>query len=263
MKIDSPNATGITTGFGVPTGGTSGQVLQKTNNTNYGTQWVNPYVNGRYAHWAPWMSADPSGMGATFTAPNGINGGENGWQLTTTASAGQNARIHWTSTDIDWTKDFKIEVVYYCGKWNDLNDTGDGFCLYVGTTGSPSTYANEADGALKFRLFTYNGNVAPNQGGASFYIGSTKGPQGTIGNSWSIDVWLRFTVEVCRDKVTNKRMAVAYITKDAVAGYTGKAHIAAMDVTSWVPSGGNFGFFTSTGGARANQYVNSIKFEAL
>ena len=40
MKVYNPNAIGVTTGFGVPTGGTSGQVLQKVNATNYNTQWV-------------------------------------------------------------------------------------------------------------------------------------------------------------------------------------------------------------------------------
>lgn len=40
MEIDSPNAIGISTGFGVPTGGTSGHVLQKVDGTNYNTQWV-------------------------------------------------------------------------------------------------------------------------------------------------------------------------------------------------------------------------------
>lgn len=40
MEIDSPNATGIISGFGIPTGGTSGQLLQKVNATNYNTQWL-------------------------------------------------------------------------------------------------------------------------------------------------------------------------------------------------------------------------------
>ena len=49
MIIDSPNATGVVSGFGVPTGGTSGQILQKVNATNYNTQWVDPYVYGEIA----------------------------------------------------------------------------------------------------------------------------------------------------------------------------------------------------------------------
>ena len=40
MEIDSPNATGVVSGFGVPTAGTSGQLLQKVDGTNYNTQWV-------------------------------------------------------------------------------------------------------------------------------------------------------------------------------------------------------------------------------
>jgi hypothetical protein len=42
MKIDSPNSIGISTGFGIPTGGTANQVLSKINNSNYNTQWTTP-----------------------------------------------------------------------------------------------------------------------------------------------------------------------------------------------------------------------------
>jgi hypothetical protein len=40
MKIDSPNALGTSTGFGIPTGGTTNQILSKVDGTNYNTQWV-------------------------------------------------------------------------------------------------------------------------------------------------------------------------------------------------------------------------------
>jgi hypothetical protein len=40
MKIDSPTALGILTGFGVPQSGTTGQILAKVDNTNYNTQWI-------------------------------------------------------------------------------------------------------------------------------------------------------------------------------------------------------------------------------
>lgn len=39
MEIDSPNASGVISGFGVPTGGTSGQVLRKIDSNNYNTEW--------------------------------------------------------------------------------------------------------------------------------------------------------------------------------------------------------------------------------
>lgn len=41
MRIDSPQSVGITSGFGVPTGGTINQVLSKVDNDNYDTQWTN------------------------------------------------------------------------------------------------------------------------------------------------------------------------------------------------------------------------------
>jgi hypothetical protein len=40
MKIDSPNSIGISTGFGIPTGGTDGQMLIKNSSTNYDTIWT-------------------------------------------------------------------------------------------------------------------------------------------------------------------------------------------------------------------------------
>lgn len=39
MKIDSPNAIGISTGFGIPTGGTQNQYLIKNSSTNFDTTW--------------------------------------------------------------------------------------------------------------------------------------------------------------------------------------------------------------------------------
>jgi hypothetical protein len=39
MNIDSPNSTGISTGFGIPTGGTVNQTLIKNSSTNYDTSW--------------------------------------------------------------------------------------------------------------------------------------------------------------------------------------------------------------------------------
>ena len=128
------------------------------------------YTKGRYAYWAPYVADSPAGMGATFTAANGTNQGENGWQLTTTASDGQTARINWNSSNIDWTRDFRAEVTYFCGRYNTLPPTGDGFSLYMGSgNASVDTYANQADGALKFRLFRNDLLGAPNQGGASFF----------------------------------------------------------------------------------------------
>ena len=42
MKVYNPSAIGVTTGFGMPIGGTSGQILQKVDSANYNTQWVTP-----------------------------------------------------------------------------------------------------------------------------------------------------------------------------------------------------------------------------
>jgi hypothetical protein len=225
------------------------------------------YTRGRYAYWAPYVATDPSGMGATYTATSPNNQGENGIRLTSTATEGQGAMINWSSSNIDWTRDFRVQATVYLQNPAPTFTMGDGFVIHIGTTSaSTNVYANNADGGLKFRMFTFPGalNQVVDPAGAAFFVGSTKGPQGKLGNTWVANYWMRFTIEVCRDKVTNKRMAVAYVDYDGGVGdYSGKFHVAAMDVTSWVPAGNNFGFFCSTGGARSEQYLNSITFEAL
>jgi hypothetical protein len=48
MKIHKPTGVGLVSGFGVPTAGTSGQILAKVNSTNYNTQWVDNGVQAEY-----------------------------------------------------------------------------------------------------------------------------------------------------------------------------------------------------------------------
>jgi hypothetical protein len=45
MNIDSPNSSGISTGFGIPTGGTVNQILIKNSSTNYDTSWSTSSIN--------------------------------------------------------------------------------------------------------------------------------------------------------------------------------------------------------------------------
>jgi hypothetical protein len=226
------------------------------------------YSKGRYAYWAPYITTDPSGMGATYTATSPVNQGENGIRLTDLTSAGQSAMINWSSSNVDWTRDFRVQASVYLSNPAPTFIMGDGFVIHMGATSpSPNIYANTADNALKFRIFTFGGaaNQTIDPAGAAFFVGSTKGPQGKLGNtSFVANVWIRWTIEVCRDKVTGKRIAAAYFDYDGAAGdYSGRFNCASMDVTSWVPTGTNFGFFCSTGGARSEQYLNSILFEAL
>ena len=200
-------------------------------------------------------------MGATYIATNATNNGENGIELTNINSGGQNGLINWSSSNIDWTKDFRMSAVVYLSTY-PAGTVGDGFVLYAGTTAAVNTvYANSADNGLKFRLFTYDGVGAPHQSGASFWLNTTKSTQGKTGNSAFLGIWARYTVEVCNDRVSNKRMAYAYFQNDV--NYGGKWPLAAMDVTSWVPTGNNFGFYCSTGAARSSQYISTILFEAL
>jgi hypothetical protein len=40
MKIDNPVLLGVSSGFGIPNAGTSGQILQKVDGVDYNTQWA-------------------------------------------------------------------------------------------------------------------------------------------------------------------------------------------------------------------------------
>jgi hypothetical protein len=43
MEIENPRLIGTSQGFGVPTAGTSGQILQKVDGTDYNTEWIDPF----------------------------------------------------------------------------------------------------------------------------------------------------------------------------------------------------------------------------
>ena len=60
MKIDSPNALGISTGFGIPTGGTDNQLLVKTGSTDYATGWVD---------YGEWISGGTISISGLTTSP--------------------------------------------------------------------------------------------------------------------------------------------------------------------------------------------------
>ena len=88
MEIDSPNAIGESTGFGIPTGGTANQVLIKNSSTNFDTSWkttnqstssftlysmdTNTYPGGVRQNFALNSYTTLSGSSVTFTVPSGF-----------------------------------------------------------------------------------------------------------------------------------------------------------------------------------------------
>jgi hypothetical protein len=86
MKIDSPTAIGTSTGFGIPTGGTTNQVLSKVNSSDFNTQWIDNGAQATYL--AVQHNSGQSIPHATVTTVTGwttpvtsINAGE--WNGTT------------------------------------------------------------------------------------------------------------------------------------------------------------------------------------
>lgn len=68
-------------GVGVPTAGTTGQILAKISNTDYDTEWIDPPEGGSGS--APEVRHSNDGMyDYTGTAPNGTAEGSSGWTVT-------------------------------------------------------------------------------------------------------------------------------------------------------------------------------------
>lgn len=74
MKIYNPNAIGVSTGFGIPTGGTSGQILVKNSTTSGDTSWI----TRRPQYISVGKSADQASIATdtdiTFDVTNASNG---------------------------------------------------------------------------------------------------------------------------------------------------------------------------------------------
>jgi hypothetical protein len=81
MKIHKPTGVGLVSGFGVPTAGTSGQILTKVNNTNYNTQWVDNGAQATYIY---------AFNGGGQTVPTGVPGLTlTGWSNATAINAAE------------------------------------------------------------------------------------------------------------------------------------------------------------------------------
>ena len=106
MEIENPRLTGTSQGFGVPTAGTSGQILSKVNSTNYNTQWVDNGVQATYLHVHKTSTQSIPNNSATVltsysTPTTAINAGE--WNSTTGVFTATKAGIYSVQFSVQFT----------------------------------------------------------------------------------------------------------------------------------------------------------------
>ena len=191
MKIDSPTAIGTSTGFGIPTGGTAGQMLIKNSSTNYDTSWITPTYGRTLMTIGTTISvvANSGGTVMEFTIPSsGV------WEVnynvrTRTATPTAYASIFLTDTsNTIITGSTTFLSTYFnavSGQKQATNGAGQTLDVYV--TQVPS-------GTLDFQLNTMGMDFLTTTGSTTYrirmfsYAGTTQALSDSIGNT---AVWYR------------------------------------------------------------------------
>jgi hypothetical protein len=97
MEIENPRLIGTSQGFGIPTAGTSGQILQKVDGANYNTQWVD---NGSLATYVQaWNSSQQS---FAFQTETTVTGWTNDTAFTQNAAEWNPTTGVFTATKAGW-----------------------------------------------------------------------------------------------------------------------------------------------------------------
>lgn len=197
MKIYNPQLSGISTGFGIPIAGTSGQVLSKVDSDNYDTQWVTPELPQKIV--VKWNNKNSTSWNPNFWTKNGdvsyeMRGDATfqsqyyGIRLTRAVNAlnGVVGLFLPTST-FNPANDFYIKLTLIYNS-STTNDPADGYSLLLGGEGinhlvSGSTKGiriavNPYSGARHIQF--YNGNTLLGQ------YTSTFNSQYTLNFEWEI-----------------------------------------------------------------------------
>ena len=252
MKIDSPNAIGVIAGFGVPTGGTSGQVLQKVNATNYNTQWVDGRPSTVGVQWSNSYGsayANPTSTGGTLSGTASWLNNTQGVRLTA-AAVGQFGAVNWTLNNFDFTRDFKASFMTFYNAAVNTGAAGDGhFFNFGGNGGSSTTYA-VADGSLSVAYDPYSGAMNTR----AWVNGTVVGDRPLFNAGIISAVWVMWTIQVQRNMTNNKKEVSIYCNN----------HLQLVaDINTWAPTGKVFSVGAWTGGAFCEQFLYSAKIEYI
>lgn len=248
MKIDSPNATGIITGFGIPAGGTSGQVLQKVNATNYNLEWVDAANKAKTLTetlgdglWV-WSMGTPAGFGWTLTGnATYSNAPADGIILTPALNNQSGAAFKVVSTSYFNDNDFIMSI-----NAKASGGTGaDGIAMYVGSaTNSAGVY----DGIVLY-MDEYNNGLVPDA--VKIYkngsVIATFDPATYLDGLLDNNRWRKWSM-VVTGASTNRTVTVL---ADDVILWRGS-------IGAWTPTGANYGMWGFTGGLNNKHAVSMI-----
>jgi hypothetical protein len=252
MKIDSPSAIGISAGFGIPTGGTTNQILRKIDGTNYNTEWVddNPKTVG--VNWS--NSYGNSYFSPTLAGGNLVGNAvwlnNNQGVRLTSANIGQNGTIYWVLNDFDFTKDFRASFMTYYNGTVNTGVNGDGhYFNFGGSAASTSSYA-VADGSLSVAYDPYSGAYDVK----TWVNGTSVGNRPLFEGGIITTSWVNWIIEVQRNITNNKKEVTIYCNNTVQL---------VVDVSTWSPTGKIFTVGAWTGGAFCEHFVYSAKIEYI
>lgn len=260
MKIDSPNATGIIGGFGIPTGGTSGQILQKVNNTNYNTQWVDKDANTGLI-WNGRIYGSPANMsGASIGGTTTYRTANADIRLTQENVGGQTGWMTFHLPNFDFSKDFRVKANYFILNPTDPATLGDGILIGLGVSNVasidfPFSFANNS--GFKVGIRSYFGGGA----GGAFIVENQALTLGANTNSTEYSgAWRTFEAEVRTNGATGQR-TIYISSSNNVSPYSSYPLLG--KVTTFVPTGKYVTVSSATGAATGGHYINNLIVEYI
>lgn len=260
MKIDSPNATGTISGFGIPTGGTSGQILQKVNNTNYNTQWVDKDANTGLI-WNGRIYGSPANMtGASIGGSATYRTASADIRLTQENVGNQTGWMTFHLPNFDFSKDFRVKINYFVANPTDPTLLGDGILIGLGLSNVASIdfpFSFQDNGGFKVGIRTYFGGGA---GGAFIVENQTLTLGANTNSSEYSGAWRTLEAEVRTNGINGQRTIYLASTNSA---YTNALGAILGKVTTFVPTGKYVIVSSATGGATGGHYINNLIVEYI
>ena len=199
---------------------------------------------GRKFSWSAPADGTPTTGGTTTGTIAGSNAAFSNTSIGVelTKLAGQNGRVVWNLTDIDFTKDLSVDISFY-------QSGADGISFGIGGTNAfsnsqPYTVTNNS------LSFWYKTNTNKTQ----FYKNGTANGSETdyIAGLTYEDSWV--SLKLVLRTISSTRYAFVY--------HQGVL-INSLDITSWSPTGKYIFVGAWTGGAVGTHYVNSVSIDYI
>ena len=178
----------------------------------------------------------------------------NGMVLTNNLS--QNGAVYWYAPNFDFSADWRFSFQAYLGRISGQT-FGDGIIAGVGgSTFDDNPSGPSANGALKFRYYTYAGNSI----GTGFSILNS---QTVIGDNYGTLNWDTVWVDCSLENRVNRQTGKKTATGKAYYKLNIQQTLAGAETTNWKAAGGYVYIYGFTGGAGEIAWVRDIKLEYL